>query len=294
MSTLKQLARRNGFLYVLYHLPRLFKGYAPLFLDYPVNPKPRYGYGLPPHPQLQEMFCAQAASFERVLRNFLRFEPELLRIPVRAAKNVTEPCWMNKWFSGLDTVALYSLVAGGNPQRCVEIGSGQSTKVIRRAIGDHHLRTRLTSIDPHPRAEIDALCDAVIRQPLEEADLSLLRELSAGDMLFFDGSHRSFMNSDVTVFFLEILPALQPGVLVHLHDIHLPDDYPRERAEWHYSEQYLLATSLLAGHAGYEVVLPNAFVCNSPDLRRVLDPLWTRPELRGVPREGLSFWLRTR
>jgi hypothetical protein len=80
-------------------------------------------------------------------------------------------------------------------------------------------------------------------------------------------------------------------VLVHIHDIELPYDYMPERAEWYYSEQYLLAASLLAGHRGYRIVLPNAFISKEPDLMQVLAGFWARPELAGVPAKGVSFWM---
>ena len=97
----------------------------------------------------------------------------------------------------------------------------------RHAIRTGNLKTTIMSIDPKPRAEIDSLCDRVMRLPLELCDLNLFRELEPGDILFFDGSHRIFANSDVTVFFIEVLPRLKPGVLVHVHDIFLPADYLR-------------------------------------------------------------------
>ena len=93
---------------------------------------------------------------------------------------------------------------------------------------------------------MDAVCDTVIRQPLETLDTAgIIENLQAGDILFVDGSHRCFTNSDVTVVFLEILPRLQPGVLVHFHDILLPYDYPPAWSRRYYSEQYLLACWLL-------------------------------------------------
>ncbi|MBI2682477.1 MAG: class I SAM-dependent methyltransferase [Acidobacteriales bacterium] len=217
-----------------------------------------------------------------------------MKIPRTTPKGSTDPCWINKWLDGLDTLALYGFVAQNKPGTYLEVGSGYSTKVVRRAIRDHGLATRLVSIDPHPRAEIDAICDEVVRQPLEAPDLGVVDRLNAGDILFVDNSHRSFMNSDVTVFFLEILPRLRPGVLVHIHDIYLPYDYMPERAEWYYSEQYLLAASLLAGHANYEIVLPNHFLEHEPELIKAVDPLWAEPHMTGVTRMGASFWLRTR
>ena len=117
--------------------------------------------------------------------------------------------------------------------------------------------------------------------------------VGAGDILFYDGSHRAFENSDVTVFFLEVLPQLPAGVLVHVHDICLPYDYPPGWEGRWYSEQYLLAAWLLGGGARVRVVLPNAFVSHDPELSRLLDPLWSRPSLAVVERHGSSFWLET-
>ena len=287
----RKLAQKNGFFSVLYNFPRLFKGYRPIFLDYPVEPVPRYGYGRPPHPELYAMFARDRESYRQLLHGFLDFTAHLLAIPLRQAKTSPQPSWIHHWLDGLDTLALYGFVASRKPANYLEIGSGYSTKLVRRAIRDHSLATQLISIDPHPRAEIDSLCDEVIRQPLQSADLARFQQLGAGDILFFDGSHRAFMNSDVTVFFLEILPRLAPGVLVHIHDIELPYDYLPERAHWYYSEQYLLAASLLAGHAHYRVVLPNAFVSREKDLVATIGPLWQ--ELPGVAFRGSSFWLET-
>jgi predicted O-methyltransferase YrrM len=292
-KALKRLARKNGFLYTLYNIPRLAKGYYPLFLDYPIRPVPRYGYGKPPHPGLHAMFAADREEYRRLLAGFMHFQNKLLAIPARPSPNPQDPCWINGWLEGLDTLALYALVAQHKPALYLEIGSGYSTKVVRRAIRDHALATRVVSIDPEPRAEVDALCDTVIRQRLEDSDLSVFQSLAPGDILFVDSSHRSFMNSDVTVFFLEILPRLKPGVLVHIHDIHLPYDYPPERAEWYYSEQYLLAATLLMGQRRFRVLLPNAFVAAEADLMGSVEPLFRRPELHGVSHTGLSFWIET-
>jgi predicted O-methyltransferase YrrM len=278
----------------VYNIPRLLKGYYPIFLDYAVRPVPRYGYGKPPHPQLYELFSRERERYRQTLRSFLALEPLLVKIPLRAEKSSTDPCWINNWLDGLDTLALYSLVAQRKPAHYMEVGSGYSTKVVRRAIRDHGLSTHVISIDPRPRAEIDTICDEVIRHGMEDVGLARFDELGPGDILFVDGSHRSFMNSDATVLFLDVLPRLKPGVLVHIHDIDLPYDYMPERAEWYYSEQYLLAASLLAGHQNYSIVLPHAFISKEPDVVEVLQRFWARPELAGVSPKGVSFWLETR
>jgi hypothetical protein len=264
-----------------------------IHLDYPVLPKPRFGYDRPAHPQLYEIIAGGRAEYARLLESFLVYVDELLAIGLDATAP-REPSWHNGWFQGLDALALYSLVASTNPRRLVEVGSGHSTMFARRAIEHHRLHTTITSIDPRPRADIDKLCDRIVRSSLESADLTLFDEIEAGDIFFFDGSHRCFTNSDVTVAFLEVLPRLPAGALIHIHDIFLPWDYPDAMSDRYYSEQYLLAAYLLAEQSGYEIVLPNFFVCIEPDLHRLLAPVWDHFTWSATPTNGLSFWLRKR
>jgi hypothetical protein len=298
-ATLRRLADGHGFLSVLLNLRRLANGYQPIFLDYKVDAVPRFGYGKPPHPELSRILSSNDAQYLKVLTQFLGLSEDLLRISLREPEASPEPSWLHDWLDGLDTFALYGFVATRNPALYLEVGSGYSTKVVRRAIRDHSLRTKIVSIDPHPRAEIDALCDDVVRQPLEKCDLKIFDHLTAGDILFMDGSHRCFMNSDVTVFFLEILPRLQSGVLVHMHDIFLPLDYPpyweyRYYPHRYWSEQYLLAASLLAGQSAYDIVLPNHYISITEGIAACLDGFWSDARLQGVPRGGSSFWIQIR
>jgi len=284
---------------VFLNLRRVLQGYQPIFLDHPVEALPRYGHGRPPHPEISRILAAGAESYAATLTRFLGFSEPLLRLPVRAERSSPEPSWINPWLFGLDTFALYGFLASERPGLLIEIGSGHSTRVARRAVQDHALATKIVSIDPKPRAEIDGLCDEIVRRRLEQCDLSIFDRLGAGDMLFFDGSHRTFMNSDVTVFFLEVLPRLKAGVLVHIHDILLPEDYlpwweQRFYPHRYWSEQYVLAASLLAGHSHYTVVLPNHYVALTRQIAGVLDNFWAAPQLNGVSRDGSSFWIRTR
>ena len=291
---LRRLAQRNRFLSLLYNLPRLAKGYEPLFVDYPVRPVPRWGYGKAKHPELSRILAEGDERYAKTLRSFLSFREGIMTVPARAPHESTQPCWINKWFEGLDTFALYGFVASRNAKLHIEIGSGYSTRLVRHVIKQHQLQTELVSIDPAPRADIDKLCDKVARTRLEDCDLTIFDRLESGDTLFFDGSHRTFMNSDVTVFFFEVLPRLKPGIAVHIHDIYLPLDYPPERAHWYYSEQYVLAASLLAGHAGFEVILPNYYVAMRPELAGILKDFWADSRMADVPQVGTSFWIETR
>jgi predicted O-methyltransferase YrrM len=265
----------------------------PIFVDYRVRPVARYGYGRPELLEIRAMLEANRSHFAERLKRFGELFDQLATIPLRGAKDGTTPCWDNGWLPALDALALYGLLAELEPARYVEVGSGNSTRFARRAITDHALRTHVTSIDPAPRAQVDALCDKVIRGRLEDCDPAVFAGLDAGDVVFLDGSHRVFTGSDVTVFFFEILPLLRPGVLVHIHDIMLPRDYPPSWRYRYYSEQYLLAAFLMANPARFEVELPTAFIDGDDELRDLVEPLWRRIGLveKYLP---ASFWLRVR
>jgi hypothetical protein len=257
------------------------------------TPEPRYGYDRPPHPELFELIAAGRDDYRRRLEGFAKYRDNALAIPLWAPIDPSDPTWSNGWFQGLDALALYCFLADKRPARYVEVGSGNSTKFARRAIADHGLSTVVTSIDPEPRADVDRLCDRVVRSRLEDADLTLFADVAPGDIVFIDGSHQCLENSDVTVFFLEVLPRLPGGVLVQLHDIFLPWDYPPQMADRLYSEQYVLATWLLAQTRPPEIVLPCFFISVEPSLHHAVDWLWDSFVWSGAASNGLSFWFRT-
>jgi predicted O-methyltransferase YrrM len=250
---------------------------------------PRYGHGRPAHQQLDEILRRNDEVYREALETIMRHAGDLRRID-RHAGEPAEPSWINDMLPALDSAAIDAFLRERRPRHYVEIGSGNSTKFAARARRDGRLATELISIDPRPRSEIDGLCDRVIRSPLECTDLEIFTELEASDVIFFDGSHRVFMNSDVTVFFLDILPRLAPGILVGVHDVYLPEDYPPEIGGRYYSEQYMLACWLLAGDR-MEPILPAAYV-HRRDLRGALSGLWHAPELEGVEHHGATFWWR--
>lgn len=255
-------------------------------LDYPIHPQPRYGHGLPAHPQLHTLIGTNRG----------RYRSELKKIsPLQVAlHNIPKHLWQNDFLPALDAATLYSFTAQLKPRRYFEIGSGISTRFVNRAIQDHNLLTKVTSIDPRPRADIDQICHQVIRKPLEQTDLAIFKQLDKDDILFVDNSHQSFQNSDVTVFFLDVLPNLKPGVLVGIHDILLPDDYPPSYAQNYYSEQYLLACWLLGGGQNIDIVLPNWFCSGDPELSSIIKPLFFHPNFHQVDTHGCAFWLNTR
>lgn len=269
---------------------------------YPVDPRPRWGHGAPRHRALHDVLNQGRVRYSDVVDQLAQHRQVLHQIPIRPSSTDPTPFWANGWFTALDAASLVSFVLTRKPQRYMEIGSGYSTLFCRHAVKVGNLGTSITSIDPRPRAGIDELCDHNIRKPLEGCDLGVFDELQKGDLLFFDGSHRIFTNSDVTVFFLEVLPRIRPGVLIHVHDIFLPDDYPPEWNDRLYSEQYLIAAMLLYGRPGIEIILPNYFVCTDDELGPRVREIFRSPD-RGpdIPflyktkaaSPGASFWFET-
>ena len=132
----------------------------------------------------------------------------------------------------------------------------------------------------------------LFRNPVEEVNLNIFDRLGVNDILFIDNSHRVFMNSDATTVFLDIIPKLKSGVLVEIHDVTLPCDYPADWTGRYYSEQYLLAAYLLAEGNTFDIILPNFFISCDPDLSSILAPLWEKEEMKNVISQGSSFWLR--
>ena len=166
--------------------------------------------------------------------------------------------------------------------------------MARKAIVENNLKTQITSIDPFPRANIDHLADKVMRVPFENiADNKFIVDtLQENDILFIDNSHRAFPNSDATICFLELLPYLKKGVIVHIHDIYLPYDYPQFMCDRFYNEQYVLAAFVLANPARYKTILPNYFISEDNELSNLIAPMWNHPSLLNVEKHGGSYWLQ--
>ena len=159
------------------------------------------------------------------------------------------PRWTQDWFPRLDAAAAYAIVRATRPQRIVEVGSGHSTRFLARAVADEGLATRITAIDPRPRASLAGLAVQWVPQRVETVDAVLFAALEPGDILFIDSSPQVKPGSDVAFLIDEVLPRLASGVRVHFHDIFLPDDYPAEWAWRRYNEQDAVARLLEDGFA---------------------------------------------
>lgn len=199
----------------------------------------------------------------------------------------------NPAFSWLDARAYFVLLNEWRPRRLIEVGSGYSTLLaadVNRRFFDGGID--ITCIEPYPRDFLRGGVPGVNRLLAEKVQNVALAEftaLQAGDILFIDSSHVAKTGSDVNFLYFEVLPLLASGVRVHIHDIFLPHDYPREwvideNRSW--NEQYLLRALLMHSKA-FRVV----FGCNYANSRF---PALVRAALahpRGYAYGGGSFWI---
>lgn len=209
-----------------------------------------------PYRPLEAFFAAHRQEFQEVLDSMDRHRDALMEI----GGDPPAPRWTQQWFARLDGAAAYVLVRDRRPARIVEIGSGHSTRFLARAIADGGLDTSLTAIDPAPRADLKGLPLTFIGATVQSAGLTPFAELDAGDMLFIDSSHIAMPGTDVDFLFSRVLPALPAGVLVHIHDICLPDDY-LPAWDWRgYNEQQIAAALLAAG--GFRPLFASHYVAS--------------------------------
>ena len=196
------------------------------------------------YPELEPLFRQAEAAMAAVIGEIDARADDLLAI---GEGRPPQPRWRQDWFPRLDAAAAYVLVRTAAPARIVEIGAGHSTRFVARAIRDGGLSTRQVAIDPAPRAALGDLPVDLVRATVQDAGPEVFRGLAAGDMVMVDSSHILMPGSDVDILLNRVLPTLPAGILVHFHDIVLPDAYP---ADWRwraYNEQSGVAALLTGG-----------------------------------------------
>ena len=158
----------------------------------------------------------------------------------------------NGRFEEGDAEYWYQLIRTIKPQRIFEIGSGNSTLMALKAIRNNHkedsrYKCQLVCIEPYEMPWLEEAGVEVIRKKVEDIDLSYFAALVENDILFIDSSHIIRPAGDVLFEYLALLPTLNHGVIVHVHDIFSPKNYPKKWIEemvrfW--NEQYLLEAFL--------------------------------------------------
>jgi hypothetical protein len=241
-------------------------------------------------PELETLLAERHDTYRSVIGMIERYDHDLRGI-TELPGTPPEPYWGQQWFTNLDASALYSFIRERRPRVYYEIGSGNSTLFAARAVRDGGLDTRIVAVDPEPRADVTTVSDELVRLPLQDSDLSTFAELRAGDVVLVDSSHYALPNSDVVVFMLRVLPSLPSGVLVGVHDICLPEDYPWWLEDRWYSEAYVLAAWLLGMSGRANIVFPAHYV--STRLKSDLDAAVARGGWHAVFHYGGAFWFET-
>jgi len=202
---------------------------------------------------LETVFAQAEPEITALIAGFADYGDDLRRIaePAPASSpggSAPAPRFDQDWFPTLDAVAAYCLLRQLRPSRIVEVGSGHSTRFFARAAADGGFACHITAIDPAPRAVIEGLPVNFIRQTLGQAGVTAFADLRAGDVVSIDSSHILMPGSDVDDFLNRILPILPCGIMLHIHDIFLPDPYPVDW-EWRgYNEQNAVGALLPGGN----------------------------------------------
>lgn len=216
-----------------------------------------------------------------------------INFPIKDPVDSLTYFYENDQFPILDAEFLFSILCELKPSNVIEIGSGFSSLItaeVNRSIFNRELNFKC--VEPYPRQflidGVDGISHLEISK-VENLDLKYFDVLGDGDILFIDSSHVSKIGSDVNYLFFEVIPRLKPGVIVHIHDIFLPDEYPEvwmldQNRNW--NEQYLLQ-AFLQFNTEWEVLWA-AHLMGTRHTEEVQKVFSRYPELGG----GGSFWMR--
>lgn len=232
---------------------------------------------------------------QRALVQSFHYADELAALPMKKPA-VDRFGYENTTYAEGDAEMLYNMIRRFRPRRIVEVGSGQSTLMAMEAIAanrreDAAYECRVTCVEPYEQPWLERLGVDVIRKRVEDCPDDLVRSLAANDFFFIDSSHVIRPQGDVLHLYQRLLPLVAPGVIVQVHDVFTPRDYPAkwvidDRRLW--NEQYLME-AFLAFNPAFEVLLAVNWLAN--DRRDWLSEAC--PMLMKKPgKQPGAFWFR--
>jgi len=204
-------------------------------------------------------------------------------------------------YTYIDAQALHGFIRHYKPRRIIEVGSGVSTWCMLGALDANRKEDGkpfdLTCIEPFPSAFLRQQSQIkLIPQFVQRAPLDLFSSLQAGDFLFIDSTHALRPDGDVNFLTLEVLPRLAPGVLVHIHDIYFPYDYPPDFLDtflqWMESS---IVRAFLIGNSRAEILFcMSQLHHDAPDVLREVFPEYApQPMENGLVESKYAFFAKS-
>jgi hypothetical protein len=218
------------------------------------------------------------------------FNSEIKAIPFDNPGGLTY-YYNNDTYNMGDGEILFSMIRHFKPRKIIEVGCGMSSLQIRNAIQKNDNGCEHICIEPYERPWLEQLNVQIIRKKVEELPLEYFQQLEENDIFFIDSSHMIRPQGDVLFEFLQVLPTLKKGVLVHIHDIYTPKDYPDlwiKDLNRFWNEQYLLEAFLSCNEKFKIVLSPQYMVNNYPNETLAKLPIVSTQKWK-VPS---SFWLQ--
>ena len=205
-----------------------------------------------------------AMQLDLLRDRFPKFRDEYEGFPTKPTGEPGRFYLNNHLFEDIDALVAYCMVRHFKPRLIIEVGSGFSSLLLGEA-ATRNKHSALVCIEPFPREflrEGFPGLQSLMEKQIQDIDLDFFSQLQSGDILFIDSSHTIKIGGDVNYLFLEVLPRLKPGVIVHVHDIFLPFDYRRDwvMKEFRFwTEQYLLQAFLIF-NSEFEVLMANGYL----------------------------------
>jgi hypothetical protein len=240
------------------------------------------------------------AALDHLHRLGAQYGKEFYSFPRERGLEVHSYYLDNDAFLSGDAEVLYVMLRDLKPRRIVEIGSGYSTLLICQAICANKkefpdYKCEFVAIEPYPPAFLTPPPSELTRlesKPIQQIASDLFSSLQENDVLFIDSTHVARIGSDVVHEYLAILPSLPPGVVVHVHDIFIPAEYPRlwiDKTRLFWNEQYLLE-AFLAFNNEFEVIMPvhAIFRLRAESFSNAI------PSFKSGLMAPSSFWIRRR
>jgi len=220
-----------------------------------------------------------------LLKNFDKYSSEFRQLVDDGSYTLNNPS-----FAHHDAPIYYCMIRHFKPKKIVEVGAGRST-IVAGLASQKNGNTSLIAIDPFVSDSLKKEFPKqlkLIEEPVQSTPLSFFKKLEENDILFIDSTHVSKIGSDVNFLILEVLPILNPGVIIHFHDIFLPKQYNLKKITYKlnfWNEQYLLHAFLI-GNDNFEVLFGNSYIGtkHNEKLRNFYDT--------GTQPGGGSFWIR--